>query len=247
MKDLTLYCNCYPEHENQHTQYMQKNLMCGSSKISEEYRRELLKKNFYFDDNGYNISEMNDYLGDLTGLYYIWKNTSEGIIGTNQYRRWWLEEEVDTLKFDERTFYVSAPFNFNTSTYEQFVDSHGQMMMNVLAEAARHRKICLTVDDVDNLHKINVLSSCNMFFSHRDIFNKLCELHFETMFEIYNGVKYALPFIQDDNPWQVNQPRTLAFLSERILTLMYLNIGKYIPGTKVESVSWINNGTLIKK
>ena len=221
--------------------------MCGSSKISEEYRRALLKKNFYFDDNGYNISEMNDYLGDLTGLYYIWKNTSEGIIGTNQYRRWWLEEEVDTLKFDERTFYVSAPFNFNTSTYEQFIDSHGQMMMNVLAEAARHRKICLTVDDVDNLHKINVLSSCNMFFSHRDIFNKLCELHFETMFEIYNGVKYALPFIQDDNPWQVNQPRTLAFLSERILTLMYLNIGKYIPGTKVESVSWINNGTLIKK
>ena len=42
---------------------------------------------FQGDDSGDNISFKNAYYSELTGIYWVWKNTSQDIIGTCHYRR----------------------------------------------------------------------------------------------------------------------------------------------------------------
>jgi len=207
--------------------------MCGASYLSDEYKMMLDNKDFLFDDTDDNISQLNPWLGDLTGLYWIWKNTDDEIVGTSQYRRKWLDEHVENLKFNEKTLYVSAPFKFEETVYEQFSKWHGEIGMKLLYEAANQKKIPFTIEEIDTLKKFHYLSSCNMFFAHRKVFDKVCSILFEVIFEVYNGSKYALPYIQNGK-----QTRMIAFLSERILTLMYLNPKKYFGDVEIADVGW---------
>ena len=39
------------------------------------------------DDSGENISEKNPYYSELTGIYWVWKNTSQDVTGACHYRR----------------------------------------------------------------------------------------------------------------------------------------------------------------
>ena len=40
------------------------------------------------EQEGKNIAEYNDRLNELTGLYWIWKNTKDRVVGLNHYRRY---------------------------------------------------------------------------------------------------------------------------------------------------------------
>jgi hypothetical protein len=234
MVKYTFYCNCFEEHENKKSQFDQKNLMCGSLNFSDLYKKELQQKNFYFDDTKNNISHLNKWLGDLTGLYWVWKNTDDEIVGTNQYRRFWNEEEINNLNFKKNIIYVSSPCIFNVSIANQYVTHHGEIGGKILYEVIKNKKINFTLDMFDDMNKINVLSPCNMFFCERENFNRLCSILFEIIFEIYEGCKYSLPYIQEKN-----QTRMLAFLAERILTMIYFNSKKYF-GEKIsiQGIGW---------
>ncbi len=229
----TFYCNCFQNNVNKFTQFNQKNLMCGSSYLSDEYKKILNNKNFSFDDSDDNISHLNPWLGDLTGLYWVWKNTDDEIVGTNQYRRKWSNEQIESIKFSEKTLYITAPFKFDESVYQQYSKHHGEIGMLMLYEAAYQKKIPFTFEQLDILKNLNYLSSCNMFFGHRKVFNKVCSVLFEIIFEVYNGTKFALPFIQN-----MGQKRMIAFLSERILTLLYLNSNQYFGDIDIVDVGW---------
>lgn len=173
--------------------------------------------NWVFDDSGNSISSMNRWLGDLTGLYWVWKNTTDEYVGTNQYRRFWVEDSMPKM-LNDTTLYVTTPYVFPDSTLEQYRTCHGDIGLQILYEAALQNKFCLTTEMVRHLEFINHVSSCNMFFGHRRVFNQVCEKLFAIIFELYEGTKYALPYIQHET-----QSRMLAFLAERILTLMYLH------------------------
>lgn len=212
--------------------------MCGSHYFEESYKKELKEKSFHFDDTGDNISHLNPWLGDLTGLYWVWKNTDDEIVGTNQYRRPWNENHIHQINFNENTLYVAGAHDLGKSVYDQFSECHGEIGMLMLYEAARHKKIPFTFEELDILKQSSIISACNMFFAHRDLFDKVCSTLFDIIFELYHGCKYALPFIQYDNPQRMRQTRMIAFLSERILTLMYHNPEKYFGKVDIINVGW---------
>jgi len=72
-----------------------------------------------------------------------------------------------------------------------------------------------------------------MFFAHRKIFDKLCEIIFEMIFEIYHGSKYALPYMQYQN-----QTRLPAFLTERLLNVIYHNKDYYLGTVDIKEITW---------
>lgn len=230
---LTLYCNSIKGREPRHTQYDQKPLICGASNLTQQEKEIYTGKNYLFDDSGDNISHLNRYLGDLTGLYYIWKNTNHEFVGTNQYRRFWIESEIENVGIKENTLYVSNPFYFEESIATQFMDHHGQIGLNILMYASKAGKIDLSPDKVETLLDIKHLSACNMFFGHNKVFNKVCEVLFPIILELYEGTKYTLEFIQPET-----QSRMLAFLSERILTLLYINKDYYFGNIDIQSINY---------
>lgn len=207
--------------------------MCGAAMLDQVTKQTLSDTGALFDDAGDNISAHNPYLGDLTGLYWIWKNTSDEFVGTNQYRRFWVEEEIDKRTLNDKTLYISSPFIFGHSIADQYVSAHGPHGLMILESAIRRGRIDMTQDTAMMLKQINQISPCNMFFGHRTVFNKVCEKIFPMVFELYEGSKYCLDFIQPDN-----QTRLIAFLCERLLTLMYTKKEYYFGSIEIESVAW---------
>jgi len=47
-----------------------------------------ISQGFTGDDTGDNISHKNRYYSELTGLYWVWKNTNAKIVGSCHYRRY---------------------------------------------------------------------------------------------------------------------------------------------------------------
>jgi hypothetical protein len=233
LNELTLYCNCFFLHENRHFQANQKNLLCGSFDLPLNGRLVLHRNYFLFDDVKDNISNLNKYFGDLTGLYWVWKNTTDEFVGTNQYRRFYSDNELDSLVLNDNTLYIASPAQFTTSAYQQYIDCSGPMAFDLTVEAIKQKKINMTLEQLNVLHNANFLSPCNMFFAHRKIFDKVCEILFEIIFEIYNGSKYALPYMQ-----YKNQTRLPAFLAERLLNVIYHHKDYYLGNIEIKAVDW---------
>jgi len=234
MSQLTLYCHCFQKNLNHHTQAIQKNLMCGASNLDQTQRANLSSQNFYFDDTQENISPLNPWLGDLTGLYWIWKNTTDEYVGTNQYRRFYDDNELNNLQLDPNTLYISAPVGFgNMSAYDQMAMHHSEAGFNLLRIASMSNRVSIKPNMIDDIKKINHLSPCNMFFAHRTVFDKLCEILFNIIFELYEGSKYSLPWIQ-----KPGQTRLLAFLAERMLNMIYLNKDYFLGNTEIKTINW---------
>lgn len=230
---LTLYCNSFNGKDPLHTQANQKTLMCGSYFLSPVIKKRSLEKNHLLDDTLNNISNLNDILGDLTGLYWIWKNTNEEFVGTNQYRRYYDDNQLNSLKLSDKELYVSEFLNFGQdNVWQQYTKAHTDLGINILRKAIEMNKVSIPINMFNMLYYRNILSTCNSFFAHRDIFNKLCSVLFEIIFELYDGCKYALEFVQHGAHYgrNVNDKRLLAFLAERILNIIYFN-SKYFLGS----------------
>ena len=122
--NLTLYCNSYNGKDPLHFQYNQKTLMCGSYFLSDQNKQTCIKKGYILDNVGNNISTLNPILGDLTGLYWIWKNNNDEFVGTNHYRRFYDENQVNKFfDYQKDTLFVSHFFqklSINTTSFKGF-------------------------------------------------------------------------------------------------------------------------------
>lgn len=234
MNQITLYCNASEGKEPLHTQGNQKTLIGGACFLDTAKKIYYSKKNYIFDDVGDNISNLNPYLGDLTGLYWVWKNTQDEFVGVNQYRRFYDDKALSEVKFNDNILYVSHFHNFGKySVWAQYIGSHSALGIKILKKAIEMKKISINSSMVNQLYLKNQLSPCNSFFSYRNLFDNVCKILFDIILELYQGTQYLLPYVQDKiHTNRDNDKRLLAFLAERILNIIYYN-SKYFLGDNV--------------
>lgn len=239
---LTLYCICFELSLPRYAQFNQKNLICNGVNFKDKDKLQLSNSGFYFDDTGNNISYLNPVLGDLTGTYWIWKNTNDEFVGTNQYRRFWNDDEIRNLELNDRTIYIPKIGSFGCNAIDQFINCHGTFGLELLTELWNTNPQFgekLGLDTFKQLFNIDYIFPAHMFFCHRNLFNRICEVWFDIIFDLYR-ISFDRLARPDDNR------RVLAFLSERILTSLFLDRTRYFGNVDLQPISYVTIGESFK-
>jgi len=242
MSEITLYCNCHGNKTSKREQFNQKNLMCGSYVIPQDQRNI----NFLYDDTGDNISNLNKYFGELSGLYWVWKNTQDELVGTNQYRIFWNDEKLKKVNFDEKTLVVVEQIDVNKytrgnpskplSTYDHYSYCHGETSLILLQGMCKHNiNSKLKPYMIDDLKTISYFSPSNMFIANRVLFNKVCEVLFEILFEYNERFSYLFPLIDQ----KYGHMRIVDYLAERIFHIICANKNYFFGNINIVEIDMI--------
>jgi len=228
MSNLHLYCLCYKHKHNKLPLLNQSDIMCGAAKYDTEYKN-IIKESYILDDTLINISDLNHIFGQLTGLYWVWKNTNHDYVGTNTYRLIWNKLQLTNIQLQENTIYTPTPFNINInsynpchmSIYDQFAFYHGKEIWSLLYGLTHTADINLDTSMIDNLKNETHLYLFNMFIAEKKLFDKICELLFDILFTFYNTYKNFIDLLIEQ------KKRILDFLGERILHILFTNKSYY--------------------
>ena len=169
------------------------------------------------DDTGENISDLNPYYGELTGLYWIWKNeTDADIIGICHYRRYFLtnsgylmtqEDYVEALADCDVLVSEMLPSGFGNN-WETYASSHNVADMKAVGEALYE----LYPEDYPAFCRImEEEKSCygNLMVTSREKFNEYCSW----LFSIFDHVSDRI----DVSNYDSYHKRVYGFLSEMLL------------------------------
>lgn len=197
-----------------------KMLIVGKGK--EDSRNE----KFYHDDDGINISFKNESYCELTGLYWIWKNVNEDIVGLCHYRRFLSKKilsnsskyflnkediEKDLIKKDfdiilpKERFYKGKIVS-ETSTAPNLSDM--KYVRDVLAKKYPDYLKCY-----DNFLNKNKCRMCNVMICKKSVFDEYCQWLFDILFE----TEQIIP--KDNYINDQYRKRLFGFISERLLNV----------------------------
>jgi len=166
------------------------------------------------DDTGDNISNQNGYFGELTGLYWIWKNvriSDDDIIGFCHYNkalnisrrkaeRW--------LKKHPNGFIVLSP---GRQSPHEAVDEVEAIEAS-LKKRPLYYKVWKKHYDDKAANTAGTCFSCNMFITKGNSFKEFCSWLFEILMEVRASVgdkPDVIPYLR----------RYCAFMGERLLTV----------------------------
>lgn len=166
------------------------NLLCGAAN-----NRELLSN--YRDNTGDNISEYNSYYNELTGLYWVWKNTNDDYSGICHYRRRFESDRViKAIVEEEYDLILPMPTMVGPDLETYYLnwgeEKYYSTMLDVIKERHNEYYKCAlnTVKDV-------IFIPNNICLAKRDILNDYCEFLFDVVFEVekrlenYKGKKQS--------------------------------------------------------
>lgn len=152
-----------------------------------------IREHFYIDEphTGNNIDELNPYYCELTGLYYLWKNCKDDVVGLEHYRRYFVdgkrkllsEEKInDILKsndiicadFDSMLTRCTLEDRFNRPAC-----SVGTMKLElkIIKDLMKiyHPEM---YDDFEKYLKQKYHYQFNMFICKKELINEYCEFLF---------------------------------------------------------------------
>ncbi|MGN0350678.1 MAG: DUF4422 domain-containing protein [Roseburia sp.] len=176
------------------------------------------------DDTGDNISEQNQYFGELTGMYWLWKNYHDvDIIGICHYRRYFLTEDKRLM---------------NQADYESALEDADIMVSNAQWADGPYRDYYGQAHNVEDLLKAGevikelypndydafceVIGQSKFYYGNlcvtsKKIFDEYCEWLFQIFFELQKCV--------DLSSYDDYHKRLFGFLSEELL-LVYITARK---------------------
>lgn len=224
--ELMLYCCCIDNHPPRFTSaFPMEAMIAGATYLSDDRRKHLIGENFILDDSDDNISCLNPWFGDLTVLYWAWKNANYKQAGVCQYRRPWNED--DLASSEENILYVPPPAIF-TSVEQQYMDCHSVFNAPAFSrDLASRNKIPLSHSMVDNAWRQQKFYGCNMARGSKVLFDKYCEIVFATMMPLWEEHQDLCKTLTG------YQRRSIAFAAERLITAIILNADYFFGAGKL--------------
>ncbi len=167
----------------------------------------------FFDDTGDNISKLNQTFCELTGLYWIWKNSLEDYIGLVHYRRHFLlpEDWVMRLKSNDVDVILPVPLYVAPNIADNYCFRHSSFDWNVLMECFKDN-IINEYDDAIRIFNGTLYNPCNMLIARREVLNELCEWLFPILFYVWDKIG------EKSDRYQRRYP---GFMAERLITYFF--------------------------
>ncbi|MBQ8118076.1 MAG: DUF4422 domain-containing protein [Lachnospiraceae bacterium] len=178
----------------------------------------------YYDNSGDNISNKNESYCELTALYWIWKNTSDDIIGIDHYRRFFIDDNskisiekvrsilssYDIILPQKDTFKRKMGFRFwTTSGYKEDLTKIRKVLEKRFPEYLK---------DYDTFMDQYKMYSYNMMILSKPLYDKYCEWLFTILSDLEKQ-------INPNNRYGYYR-RIFGFIGERLLNV-YIIHNKY--------------------
>jgi len=240
--EVDFYSFCFVNQPAKMRMPKQTDLMLGAAV------HRMYNANYEHDDTGNNISDLNYWLGQTTGIYWVWKNSNKDYVGTCTYRIFWNEEELNSINIDENTLIVPKAINVNTAAppltndrynlVTQYITCHGDLAISMLYATVNLENTKIKQHMLDDLKNSEFFHPYSMYITSKKVNDVICSVLFDTLLKIY--FKYQHIFYLADKDKNGTYKRLLDYLAERILHLIYTNINYYIAGVKIHEVSIID-------
>ena len=196
------------------------------------------------DDSLYNISEKNPIYSELTGLYWVWKNTGDvKYKGCEHFRRHFnlTQKQIETI-LEHYDIILPQRYVLNAQNCEDFHKKFHNIKDLKLCE-----EIILELypEYEDSYNKFikngREIYIANSFITSNDNFNKICEFLFTIFFEFEKRMGFSTidewrNYVIESNiqicppdhkekgrTWVDYQLRIFGFLSERLITLYVMH------------------------
>ncbi len=212
------------------------------------------------DDEGENISELNPYFCELTGLYWGWKNITADYIGLAHYRRHFTlhPQEKDKWKAVLRkseirdklgqikAFVPSKRRYYIETLYSHYAHTHYAYQLDETRKVIKE-KYPEYINSFDKVMKQRWGYMFNMMIMERTLFDNYCSWLFDILFELrarigketeegldkYQGRFYGRISEIIFNVWLLEQQKTGSIGSLEV---------KEVPLVHMEDINWWEKG-----
>lgn len=207
------------------------------------------------DDEGQNISSLNPYYCELTGLYWAWKNLDTEYLGLAHYRRHFkgtkkgetpfdsvltgkeaekLLEKTDIILPKKRHYVIESVGDHYAHThYKEDLDKTRQILTETFPEY---------VPSFDKHMKSTSSHMFNMFIMRKDLTDQYCQFLFTVLKQLQKQV--------DIQKYDAFQARLFGRISELLMDVWIdtNNLAyKEVPVISMEPVPWLKKGTSFLK
>lgn len=156
-----------------------------------------------------NIDFLNKWYCELTGLYWIWKNSTEDIVGLEHYRRAFVnsndtplcEAEIRNLLKENDVICKKFVFKENNrpSIFEWWTRGGNYNKLKLYVDLIEDQKLKQFM--FDKIHNQEFYYNCNMFICKKEIIDEYCKFLFENLSKLKKSEF-------------VNSPRLCGYLAE---------------------------------
>ena len=150
------------------------------------------------DDTGDNISIRNPDYAELTGLYWMWKNSSADIIGLVHYRRYFKnnnhkinENEIISYLHDYDIIVPKKIELLKKSYKETYKDSYLIQVLDITRDVIS-KKYPDYLDTYDEILLEDSFFNFNMFIMNKDLLNDYCTWLFTILKEVENNIDLTI-------------------------------------------------------
>ena len=212
------------------------------------------------DNTGENISDLNAYFCELTGLYWAWKNLHDDYIGMAHYRRHFsmrnqkgfenvltyreLEPYIGAIKVfvpNKRKYYIESLYSHYKHTHDiRHLDETRKILEAYYPEY---------LDSFDRTVKRTCGYMFNMMIMQRELLNDYCTWLFDVLFKLKERVNAAeLSAFQGRLFGRVSEILFNVWLARKITDgELKRDEIEEIPCVHMEKINWLKKGTAFLK